>query len=142
MYVRNCLAPIMARTSGAGPVAQPIFQPVNEKLLPPELIVRVRSAMPGSVEIGMWSTPKVRCSYTSSLMTTRSCSMASSATAVELVAGQHRAGRVVRGVEQDRRGARRHGRAQLVDRQPEVRGAQRDGRRTAPAICSIATYES
>ena len=60
--MRNCFTPIIAATSGAGPVAQPIFQPVNEKLLPPLEIVSVRSRMPGRVAIGMWGTPKVRCS--------------------------------------------------------------------------------
>jgi hypothetical protein len=48
----NCFAPTMAPTRAAGPVAQPTFQPVNEKVLPPLEIVRVRSAMPGSVAIG------------------------------------------------------------------------------------------
>ena len=51
-----------ARTSGAGPVAQPIFQPVNENVLPHELIVRVRSAMPGNVASGTWATSYAMCS--------------------------------------------------------------------------------
>ena len=60
--VRNCLTPRTAAMAGAGPLIQPTFQPVVEKVLPPEEIVRVRSAIPGSVAIGMCGTPKVRCS--------------------------------------------------------------------------------
>ena len=57
------LAPSTAATSSAGPVAQPIFQPVNEKVLPELEIDSVRSAMPGSVAIGTCSLPsKTRCS--------------------------------------------------------------------------------
>ena len=52
-----------AATSSADPVTQPTFQPVNENVLPAEPIVTVRSAIPGSVQIGTCSTPsKVRCS--------------------------------------------------------------------------------
>ena len=47
--VRNCLAVRTAATSSAGPHSQPIFQPVQENVLPAEEMVRVRSAMPGSV---------------------------------------------------------------------------------------------
>ena len=47
----------------AGPVAQPIFQPVTENVLPAEESVTVRSAIPGSVASGTCSRPsKVRCS--------------------------------------------------------------------------------
>ena len=35
-------------TSSGGATAHPIFQPVNENVLPPEEIVTVRSRMPGS----------------------------------------------------------------------------------------------
>ena len=56
-----------AVTSAGGAVTQPIFQPVTENVLPALPIVTVRSAMPGSVAIGMCARPsKVRCSYTSS----------------------------------------------------------------------------
>ena len=52
-----------AATSGAGPVAQPTFQPVTLNVLPSEEIVSVRSAIPGSVASGMCSSPsKTRCS--------------------------------------------------------------------------------
>ena len=61
--VRNCLAARTAATSGAGPVAQPTFQPVTLNVLPSEEIVSVRSAIPGSVASGMCSRPsKTRCS--------------------------------------------------------------------------------
>lgn len=54
---------VTASMSSAGPATQPIFQPVSEKVLPAEEMVRVRSAMPGSAAIGVWATPsKVRCS--------------------------------------------------------------------------------
>jgi hypothetical protein len=53
--VRNCLTPRTADTSSAGPVAQPIFQPVNECVLPSEETLIVRSAIPSRVEIGMCS---------------------------------------------------------------------------------------
>ena len=47
----------------AGPVAQPTFHPVNENVLPPEPIVTVRSAIPGSVAIGTCGWPSNhRCS--------------------------------------------------------------------------------
>ena len=61
--VRNCFAVWTADTSSRGPVAQPIFQPVTENVLPAEESVTVRSAIPGSVASGMCSRPsKVRCS--------------------------------------------------------------------------------
>ena len=41
-----------AATSGAGPHSQPIFHPVVLNVLPPEEIVSVRSAIPGSVASG------------------------------------------------------------------------------------------
>ena len=46
----------------AGPLHQPIFQPVNENDLPALEIVSVRSAIPGSVASGMCSPSKTRCS--------------------------------------------------------------------------------
>ena len=62
-YVRTCLAVFVASTRAAGPHAHPIFQPVVLNVLPPDEIVSVRSAMPGSVAIGMCSAPeKTRCS--------------------------------------------------------------------------------
>ncbi len=44
--LRYCFAARTAAIRGAGPVAQPIFQPVAENVLPIEEIVTVRSAMP------------------------------------------------------------------------------------------------
>jgi len=44
------------------PVTQPTFHPVNEKVLPAELIVTVRSRMPGSEAIGMCSPSNTMCS--------------------------------------------------------------------------------
>ena len=52
-----------ARMRSVGPVAQPTFHPVNEKLLPALPSVIVRSAMPGRVAMGMWGCPSYqRCS--------------------------------------------------------------------------------
>ncbi len=53
-------------------MTQPIFQPVNENVLPPELIDTVRSGIPGSVASGTCSPVYTRCSYTSSVTTSRS----------------------------------------------------------------------
>ena len=51
------MAVCTAATSARGPVAQPIFQPVTENVLPAEEIVSVRSAIPGSVASGTCSRP-------------------------------------------------------------------------------------
>ena len=62
-YDSQFFAPSTAATSSAGPLTQPIFQPVNEKVLPELEIVTVRSNIPGSVAIGTCALPsKVRCS--------------------------------------------------------------------------------
>ena len=45
--MRNCFASRTASTRSAGPVTQPTFQPVNENVLPAELMDSVRSRMPG-----------------------------------------------------------------------------------------------
>ena len=50
--VTNWCAARTAAVSSGGAAAQPIFQPVSEKVLPKEEIVIVRSRMPGSVAIG------------------------------------------------------------------------------------------
>jgi hypothetical protein len=50
--VRNCLTARTAKTSSGVAVTQPTFQPVNENVLPAELIDTVRSRMPGSEPIG------------------------------------------------------------------------------------------
>ena len=62
VYVRNCLAARTAATSGAGPPTHPTFHPVKENVFPPEEMVRVRSAIPGSVASGTWAPSKNRCS--------------------------------------------------------------------------------
>ena len=81
--VRNCLTRSTAETSGAGPLTQPTFQPVQEKVLPAEEIRSVRSRIPGSVASGTCgaaASGKTRCSYTSSVTAYASCSRQSSAT--------------------------------------------------------------
>ena len=60
--VRNCLTVLTAVTSSGAAWTQPIFQPVNENVLPAELIRTVRSRMPGKVTIGTCSPSKTRCS--------------------------------------------------------------------------------
>ncbi len=78
--VRNCLTAVTSVMSSAGPSAQPIFQPVAEKVLPEEEIRTVRSRMPGKVASGTCRlSSKTRCSYTSSQITSTSCRTASSA---------------------------------------------------------------
>ncbi len=78
--VKNCLTFATAATRSAGPLTHPIFHPVVLNVLPPELIVSVRSGMPGVLAKGMCSCgANARCSYTSSLMTTASWRAASSA---------------------------------------------------------------
>ena len=53
---------LTAVTSSGVAVTQPIFQPVNENVLPAELIGAVRSRMPGNGAIGTCSPSKTRCS--------------------------------------------------------------------------------
>ena len=61
--VRNCFAVWTADTSSRGPVAQPIFQPVTENVLPADESVTVRSAHPGQRrERDVLGPSKVRCS--------------------------------------------------------------------------------
>ena len=55
--VRYWWAVCAAVTRCAGPVAQPTFQPVNEKVLPLDDSVRVRSRIPSMVAIGTCLTP-------------------------------------------------------------------------------------
>ena len=63
MKVRNWWAAWAPAIRSPGPVAQPTFQPVKEKVLPALERERVRSRMPGTVAIGTCSAPsKVRCS--------------------------------------------------------------------------------
>ena len=77
--VSHCLAVRTAATSSGRAHTQPIFQPVTAKVLPPLEMVTVRSAMPGSVAMGMCSPSNTRCSYTSSVTTIRSRSTATAA---------------------------------------------------------------
>lgn len=55
--MRNCLTVLTAVSRCAGPVTQPIFQPVSEKVLPEDEIVRVRPPIPGSAAIGRCVAP-------------------------------------------------------------------------------------
>src|SRR5436190_19861647 len=48
-YVRNCLTVRTAAVSSGDAHTQPIFQPVQENVLPPDEIVTVRSRIPGNV---------------------------------------------------------------------------------------------
>ena len=48
--------------NGAGAQAQPIFQPVKEKVLPADDTVTVRSRMPGNDARGRCSPSKTMCS--------------------------------------------------------------------------------
>ena len=72
-----------AATRSGAAVTQPTFQPVNENVLPAHPMVTVRPRIPGKVASGTCSaSSKTRCSYTSSVTTSRSRSTASSAIAV------------------------------------------------------------
>jgi hypothetical protein len=62
LYVRNCLTVRTAETRSSGPLSQPTFHPVKEKVFPADEMVTVRPAAPGRVATGMWRTPNVRCS--------------------------------------------------------------------------------
>ena len=91
--------------SGAATI-QPTFHPVSEKILPADPTLSVRSAMPGSVASGAKRWPSSRmCSHTSSLMTMRSFARAMSATISKLVRVEQPSGRILRIVEEDRRGS-------------------------------------
>ena len=93
------------RPAPGAAVTQPTFQPVNENVLPRRRDGDRALAHPGKRrERDVLGASKTRCSYTSSVTTRRSCSTASSAIGRELGAGEHGAGRVVRGVEQEQPG--------------------------------------
>ncbi len=80
--MRNCFTVWTARTYGAGAVTQPVFHPVTENDLPADDTDTVRSRIPSRVASGMCSvSSKVRYSYTSSVIATRSCSRHTSAMA-------------------------------------------------------------
>src|ERR1035441_10977547 len=69
----NCLVVLTAVTSSGAALTQPIFQPVNENVLPAELIVTVRSRIPGNEAIGTCSPLNTRRSeeHTSELQSLR-----------------------------------------------------------------------
>ncbi len=67
--VRNWCTLAATRNSGGAAQTKPIFQPVNENILPAEPTLMVRSRIPGTVISGMCSRPsKTTCSQTSSQM--------------------------------------------------------------------------
>ena len=90
---------------GAG--TQPIFQPVKLKVLPAELIVSVRSAMPGNVHER--SVLAVEHQVLVDLVGERDEVVldAQACDRLELGDGEHLAGGVVRGVEEERAGCGR-----------------------------------
>ena len=102
--VRNCLAARTAATSGAGPVAQPTFQPVTLNVLPSEEIVSVRSRHPGQRGERDVLEP-VEHEVLVDLVGDRDqvvLAARASAIALQLGAVEHAAGRVVRRVDEDR----------------------------------------
>ena len=107
--VRNCLAVLTAVTSSGVALTQPIFQPVKENVLPAEETETVRSRMPGSVAIG--HVLAVEDEVLVDLVGDHEQVVLDGQRrdGGELVAGEHRAGRVVRAVEQDEAGAGRDG---------------------------------
>ena len=63
MKVSHCFADITVSTRSAGPVTQPTFQPVNEKVFPALEMLTVRSHIPGRVASGTcWRPSYTRCS--------------------------------------------------------------------------------
>src|SRR5262245_30186446 len=65
----------MPRVNSGEAIAQPIFQPVSENVLPSEDNVTVRSLMPGSDAIEMCEPLNTSRSYTSSENAIVSCSL-------------------------------------------------------------------
>ena len=125
--VRNCLAVSTARTRWAGPVAQPTFQPVKREGLPGAGMVSVRSRMPGRVASGRCSAASERQVLVDLVGDDHQVVLDRElGDGRELGVGEHRAGRVVRAVEQQQPGAAGDRRAQLVDVQAEVGRAQGD----------------
>ena len=58
----NWCAERTAFERSGGAIAQPIFQPVRENVLPKDDKVTVRSHIPGRVAIEMWVPSKTMCS--------------------------------------------------------------------------------
>ncbi len=104
--VRYCLTARTESRSRAGPSAQPIFQPVAEKVFPALEMRIVLSFIPGRQESGTWVPSKTRCSYTSSATATRSRSMQSLAMTSSSAAREHPAARIVGRVDDDEPGGR------------------------------------
>ncbi|CAM5663122.1 hypothetical protein SFUMM280S_08318 [Streptomyces fumanus] len=144
-YVRYCFAERTAATSAGAAVIQPTFQPVKLYVLPAELIVTVRSRIPGKLASGTCSAPsKTRCSYTSSVTTSRSRSTASSATAASSarvrtvpvgLCGVLISSSRVRSVTASRSSSRSRRKAPSC-------GRRVTGTRVPPAIATQAAYES
>ena len=62
---------------GEGAIPQPTFQPVQEKVFPEEETVIVRSNIPGRLaKCTIFLSSNKICSYTSSVMTNKSCFIA------------------------------------------------------------------
>ena len=95
--------------------------------MPAEEMVSVRSAAPGSVATGMCRTPKVRCSYTSSVTMTASYFGGQFDDALQHLAGEHRAGGVVRIVDQHHLGAVAERGLECGQVRHEIRGQERGG---------------
>ena len=133
-----------AATSGAGPQIQPTFQPVTLNVLPALLTTRVRSRMPGSVAGETCRPPsKTRCSYTSSVTTSRSCATDTSAkrasssgvrTVPVGLCGVLSSSSRVRGVT----AARTSAGSNVHRPTPSAGGCSGTGRTTPPAIATAA----
>ena len=123
--VMNWCAARTAAASSGGAIAQPIFQPVSENVLPKDEIVIVRSRIPGSVAIGTCRPSYTRCSYTSSVMQRTSALAAERGHDLELLAGEDLARRVVRRVQQHGARARAEGGGELARIEGPVGRAQR-----------------
>ena len=103
-----------AATSGAGPHSQPIFHPVVLNVLPPDEIVSVRSAIPGSVASGTCGGAGEHEVLVDLVGDDDQVVVDGQLGDLRQLAGvEHLAGRVVRRVEQDQPGARPDGGAQL-----------------------------
>ena len=106
-------------------MTQPTFQPVNEKVLPADEMVTVRSRMPGKRGERMCSALEDQVLVHLVRDHEQVALDGELGDGGQLLAGQDGAGRVVRGVEQDQPGAGGDRGAQLVQveagRRPVVR---------------------
>ena len=94
-----------AATRCSGPLSQPIFQPVKENVLPAEEMVMVRSAAPGRVATGMWPDAEGEVLVHLIGDDEASCFAGELDDALQDLPGEHRAGGVVRVVQQHHPGA-------------------------------------